>query len=382
MSELTDLQEFLKNDLPILEFSNTGLPTASSQKHQERWLQLARQNMHGFSQQACVIRRCIQNEKVQLEIRRRSEENYLLIKTKHYASSDLFMGDNGYLYERVLDGQRVLRHNPGDEIIEDIFVFNLIENPLEAHLERVRCMMIELLYKTGYSNWPLLSATERLALAEHQSSSAEVQIALESLYDSDQTSTLEMFLGDGADEKIRHEILEAGKYGKLRLNIKALGWLLKRPDWNTNSSIISMAQSITAENPKETAHFMIHPNALIRLRLADLVESTEALLQWLSWESHPTVRLHILFSLQKTISPTALTDRLTKTLKKFTTSKKDGANLPPECEIIGWVLANWRQGLLDESNRAAFIKAADLPIGEQNQKKIQGLVKQYSLIKP
>ncbi|MGM9997962.1 MAG: hypothetical protein ACI38Q_00965 [Candidatus Bruticola sp.] len=381
MSELTDLQEFLKSDLPILEFNSAGLPRAASQKRQECWLQLARNNMRGFSQQACVVRRNIKNEEVQIEIRRRSEESFIPVKTKNYPSSDLFMGEDSRLYGRILDGQRVLRHNPGDEIIEDIFLFSLIENPLEAHLERVRCMMIDLLYKEGYANWPLLSATERLALAEHHGSSADVQIALDSMYDADQTSTLEMFLGDGANEKLRREVLEAGRYGKLHLNAKSLGWLLKRPDWNTNSSIILMAQSVATENPGETAQFTLHPNILIRLRLADLVEDTDLLLNWLSWEDNPTVRLHILFSLQKIVSPASLLDRLNK-LQNETCNDETKSNSQTKCEIIGWVLSNWPQGLLEENDREIFTKAALMPIGEQNRKKIQDSMKRYSFIEP
>ena len=50
-------------------------------------------------------------------------------------------------------------------------------------------------------------------------------------------------------------------------------------------------------------------------------------------------------------------------------------------EIIGWVLANWRQGFVDESIKSALQEATCLPIGKNNQKKIKDLIKQYSFIK-
>ncbi len=380
MSELTDLQEFLKSDLPVLEFNNAGFPTSASQNRQERWLNLAAVNLRGFGKQPCVVRRCTKHNDVQTEVRRWSEENFLLIKSKDESYGALFMGEDACLYQSVLDGQRVLRHDPGDEIVEDIYIYNKIDNPLGIQLESVRCRVIDVLYEIGYLNWPCLNTAERLALVSHKSGSAEAKQALDSLYDGDQTSTLEMFLGHTSNEKIRQEIWEAGKRGKFRLNTKAMLWLLKRPDWNTNSCVTFMALGIAAEHPQETSKLMLHPNNLVRLHLADLIDNTEVLLEWLGWENNPAVRRRILLSLQRATSPAALVAKIKSTINAksvATKSEKAQNNL----EIIGWVLANWRQGFIDESIKTALQEAENLPIGENNQKKIKDLIKQYAFIK-
>ena len=380
MSELTDLQEFLKSDLPVLEFNNAGFPTTASQNRQEHWLRLAAANLRGFDKQPCVVRRCTKYNDVQTEIRRWSEENYLPIKNKDESSGNLFMGEDACLYRSILDGQRVLRHDPGDEIVEDIYVYSKIDNPLGMQLESVRCGVIDVLYAIGYLNWPCLSTAERLALVSHKSGSAEAKQALDSLYDGDQTSTLEMFLGHAANEKIRQEIWEAGKRGKFRLNTKAMLWLLKRPDWNTKSCVNFMALGIAAEHPQEVSQLMLHPNNLVRLHLADLIDNTEVLLEWLSWENNPAVRRRILLSLQRTTSPTALVSKLKQAQNEKSTATQSGNN-KIKSEIVGWVLANWRQGFTDDSIKTALQEAASLPIGENNQKKIKDLIKQYAFLK-
>ena len=189
-----------------------------------------------------------------------------------------------------------------------------------------------------------------------------------------------MFLGHTSNEKIRQEIWEAGKRGKFRLNTKAMLWLLKRPDWNTNSCVTFMALGIAAEHPQETSKLMLHPNNLVRLHLADLIDNTEVLLEWLGWENNPAVRRRILLSLQRATSPAALVAKIKSTINAksvATKSEKAQNNL----EIIGWVLANWRQGFIDESIKTALQEAENLPIGENNQKKIKDLIKQYAFIK-
>lgn len=380
MSELTDLQEFLKSDLPVLEFGSTGIPTSISQRRQEEWLRLASDNLRSFGKQPCVVRRSIKDNDTQAEVRRWSEELFLLIEDKNNDCTDLFMGEDANLYQRSLDGQRILRHDPGDEIIEDIYVYTKVDNPLGVQLELVRCQVIDVLYEVGYANWPCLSTAERLALVSHKSGSAEAKQALDSLYDGDQTSTLEMFLGHTAEEKFKHEVWEAGKRGKFRLNAKALLWLLKRPDWNTNSCVTFMALGIAAEHPQETSQFMLHPNNLIRLRLADLIDNTDVLLEWLGWENNSYVRRRILLSLQRTTSPAALVSKIKSCQNVSPATKAKSAELDPE--IIGWVLANWRQGFVENDIKTALLAALQLPIGENNQKKIKDLLKQYRFISP
>ncbi len=380
MSELTDLQEFLKSDLPVLEFNQADFPTLASQNRQEEWLRLAANNLRGFSKQPCVVRRHTTYNEVQTEVRRWSEENFLPIKGQDEAISTLFMGESASLYQSVLDGQRLLRHDPGDEIVEDIYIYNKIDNPLGIQLESVRCLVIDRLYEVGYLNWPCLSTAERLALVAHKSGTLEAKQALNSLYEGDQTSTLEMFLGHTTNEKVRQEIWEAGKRGKFRLNTKAMLWLLKRPDWNTNSCVTFMALGIAAEHPQETSKLMLHPNNLIRLHLADLIDNTEVLLEWLSWEDNPAVRRRILLSLQRTTSPAALVSKI-KNAQKVELAATKGEKGQVNYEVIGWVLANWRQGFIDESIKLALQEATTLPIGDNNQKKIKDLIKQYAFIK-
>ena len=125
---------------------------------------------------------------------------------------------------------------------------------------------------------------------------------------------------------------------------------------------------------------MLHPNNLIRLHLADLIDNTEVLLEWLSWEDNPAVRRRILLSLQRTTSPAALVSKI-KNAQKVELAATKGEKGQVNYEVIGWVLANWRQGFIDESIKLALQEATTLPIGDNNQKKIKDLIKQYAFIK-
>ena len=104
------------------------------------------------------------------------------------------------------------------------------------------------------------------------------------------------------------------------------------------------------------------------------------MLEWLGWENNPAIRRRILLSLQRATSPAALVAKIKKIANASsvaTKSEQGQSNL----EVIGWVLANWRQGFIDESLKPALQEAANLPIGENNQKKIKDLIKQYAFIK-
>ncbi len=149
-------------------------------------------------------------------------------------------------------------------------------------------------------------------------------------------------------------------------------WLLKRPDWNTNSCVTFMALGIAAEHPQEISRLMLHPNNLVRLHLADIIDNTEVLLEWLKWENNPAIRRRILLSLQRTTSPTALVSKIKQIQNTESTTTKSENN-EAKLEIIGWVLATWRQGFTDESIRQALQEAANLPIKD--------LIKQYAFIK-
>ena len=363
---LADLQEYLKNDLPTLVLNSEGIPFETSKLRQEEWLSIAANNLTDFAKQPCVVRRTCVDGLTQNEVRRWSEAQFLPLQSySENSPNPLFLGDDSHLYLRMLHGRRSLRRNPGDEIVDDVYIYELVENPLESQLEQVRCKFIATFYKVGYANWSNLSVAERLALVSYQGGGVDAKTALDQLYDGDQIPSLELFLGHAAPNHMRREVWNLGASGELHLNAHSLVWLLKRFDWNTNASVVTMTKTIMAENNEEAIQFITHPNPLIRQHLADLIENKAVLLDWLKFETNETVRRHIFLSLEQFTSISELVKWL--------------AEPDHSPEVIGWVLASWNRGFSSEQEIKALRQALRYPLGKANLKSIKEKLRQTRL---
>lgn len=363
MSELTDLQEFLSGRLPMLELNGNGNPTVKSSEQQKSWLCKAVSRLKGFSVQPCVIRRTRLQDVCHSEVSRNSEMRFLPAGTAASSSSPVLMlGEDGNLYMRVLDGQRTLRSNPDENITDDIYEYRPVENPAPAQLEQIRKMAVAALYKTGYAEWTELTKKEQKLLVRSEGGSDDAIAALSLLKDGSQAEALELFLGDGASERMRNELWEAGAEGRLPLNGASLAWFLQRADWHAAPAIFQIARSIAADNPEEASKLTRHPNETVRMHLADLPDNSASLLEWLKTESSIPVRQHILMSLQRVTTAADLA-------RTITGGDKD------QLQAAGWALAHWQQSFSD-SEWELMKEVVKYPIGKANADRLKTKIAQ------
>ncbi|MBQ7501802.1 hypothetical protein IJT93_03685 [bacterium] len=354
---MNDLQEFLSPRLPTLKVGSHGTPYPDSVRLLDKWLKTAVRHLSGFENQPCVVRHAVKNPSISDEIRRRSEDKYLQIGTTD--AYPLLVNEEGRLFIRELDGQRVIHPGTNDELIDNIFKYTPIDIPQPDQLEQIRCLLISKLYKVGYSNWSDLSGEERAELVSREGGGPEAALALELLKDGDQIETLELFVSEKANKNMQKEIWLCGAKGELSLNAGTLGWFLRNPDWSGSDNLQNIAKHIVSSYAEEASRYILHPNSAVRLHLADLIDNADSLLDWLKIENVYTVRHRILMQLQTLVSVQDLVMKL-KAVSKGSSPDKELS------EVIGWVLANWTFAAASDQDLAAFAEATGFNIGKAN----------------
>ncbi|MBQ7529726.1 hypothetical protein IJT10_07495, partial [bacterium] len=294
MYTLNDLKIFLSPILPASSFNISP------------WLKKASQILDRFVIQPCVIRSSRKNIIVP-EVRRWSEDKYFTIQNSNEISS-LFLGEDANLYTKKLNDQRILHPGTDGELIDDIYIYQIIEDPQKQQLELVRIQVIKKLYLLGYTNWKELNAEERISLVSLYGGGEQAIEALKSLEDGEQISTLNILTSPQANSLMRKEFWEVASQGKLPLQTSSLGWILQRQDWSTNQILPHLARHLIETNPAEASQYMFHDSLKVRLHMSDLIDNTESLIDWLKLESDPLVRQHIRLNIQKNNSVSALVE--------------------------------------------------------------------------
>lgn len=282
-------------------------------------------------------------------------------------SPPLFLGEDAILYVRQLNDQRILHPGTDGELIDSVYIYQIIETPQKEQLESVRLQIIRKLYPLGYTNWQNLNEEERVFLVSQCGGSEEAIEALKSLGDGEQISSLNILTGPQANHVMRREFWEVASQGKLPLSPKSLGWILQRQDWSTNPILPYLARNLIETNSAEASKYMFHDSLKVRLHMSDLIDNTDSLIDWLKLESNPLVRQHIRLNIQKNNSISSLVEQL---IKDTTIA-----------QVIGWILANWSQAITQEKDWEALRVASQKSIGLYNQKLIKNMLRQRTYCK-
>ena len=331
------------------------------------WLRLATAHLQGFSTQPEVIRRTTNSSGMRAESRRWSQAGFLPL-TPNSASPTaprLFLGADSLLYVRHLDGKRFLRNDPGDQIVDEIYKYEVAESNSLEYLALVQARVVRHLLPLGYENWNLLPADRRIILAGFGGTWENAQRALDSVSAEEHLQTLQLFLGPKANPKLRQEVLDAGLEGRHRPGPEVLSWLLAQSDWNLNPSLVKMARNAVEDDPKRAWELIRHPNPQVRLRLADVFSGKADWLGWLVLESDDQVRARVAAAIEQSYTPATLVELLAQ--EKVSARK----------EAIGWALAHWNGDLQDDGDWQALNRALFMPIGKGNKKDIKERLAKY-----
>ncbi|MDO5295455.1 MAG: hypothetical protein Q4F00_02275 [bacterium] len=327
----------------------------------QRWLRLAAANLQGFATQPEVIRRSINKSGMHAEVRRWSETCYLplIAKTVNTKIPGLYFGQDGQLYSRTLDGKRYLRNDPGDKIVDEIYLYTPISNVTAEHLAIVQKWAVLHLLPLGYANWQELSPEHRLSLVTFGGTWANAETALASVSGSEYQQTLQLFLSDKVHPKLRQSVLNAGLDGRLHPDPEVLAWLLAQTDWNLDPCLVAMARSAAADAPEKAWLLIRHPNSQVRLRLIDVYSGEADWLEWLVCETDEQVRSRLLSVIEQSYSVTDLTAQLSA---EANSARK---------EAIGWALAHWRPLIETPQDWQSLNSALFMGIGKNNRKELK-----------
>ena len=326
-----------------------------------RWLQLAVANLQGFATQPEVIRRSINKAGMHAEVRRWSQANYLplIAKTANAKIPGLYLGQDGQLYYRTLDGKRYLRNDPGDKIVDEIYIYSPIADLTADHLAIVQKWTVLHLLPIGYANWRELPQEQRLSLVTFGGSWENAEAALAGVSGEEYQQTLQLFLSGRVHPKLRQSVLNAGLDGRLHPDPEVLAWLLAQPDWNLDPCLVTMARNAAADAPEQAWQLIRHPNSQVRLRLIDVYTGEADWLEWLVCENDEQVRSRLLSVIEQSYSITDLTALLAE--------EKD----QPRKEAIGWALAHWRPVIESPQDWQALNSALFMGIGKSCRKELK-----------
>ncbi|MBQ7568901.1 hypothetical protein IJT17_08860, partial [bacterium] len=147
------------------------------------WLRLVALNVQGFATQPEVVRRYTNSSGMRAEVRRWSEGVYLPLTVKKATKAEgaLFLGQDGRVFSRKLDGRRFLRNDPGDRIADEIYEYIQVDSITANHLAIAQKRAVMHLLPIGYANWDKLPSQQRISLVQFGGSWPNAQAALESV---------------------------------------------------------------------------------------------------------------------------------------------------------------------------------------------------------
>ncbi|MCR5661453.1 MAG: hypothetical protein K6G50_04915 [bacterium] len=328
------------------------------------WLKAASRLMRGYSTQAEIIRRYINDSQTKVEVKRWSEDKYLPLTTPAPRANLLMLRADGCLIMRSLNEKRYLRRKPDDKIVDETYIFEQIDNPSEKCFLIIRRRIVLDLYKLGYENWTKLDRECREVLVDMAGNWQDAALALKQSEGNDRVETLQLFLGPQANAELQQGILQAGISGELHPGTEVLPWLLSTADWNMQQGLVALARNAAADDLEKAWSLTDHPNQQIRLRLADLIEKGD-LLGWLLKEPDEDVRKRILLSIERNLTPRNILAKISIEPDK---SRR---------EVLGWALANWSTGITDPADWDALNKALFADIGKKNIAKLKEMLSQH-----
>jgi hypothetical protein len=308
----------------------------------EGWLQLAAETLQGYQPHPTVLRRTrTEGSPEHLEVRRLSPEPYLGL------GSQLLLHPSGQLFQCRLEAVRHLRRRADSSIEDETYELAAVETPSAEQLDLVRHRCMDLLLSSAYASWDQLDWDQRAELARFGGGLEQANQALSLCAPSERLRTLQLLLGS------QSHLLEGG----LKAGVEVVPWLLGQSDWNLKPDKVALARSAVLEDPSGAWELHSHPNALVRLRLVDLVDLSQ--FDWLSWlasESDVRVRDRLRQAVERLYTPSQIVDLL----------MTDG--LAVRREALGWLLVHWK----GDVDLKALSRALTAKLGGENKSRLKG----------
>lgn len=337
---------------------------AESGLEPDAWLQLAARNLEGFRPHPAVLRHTVSGRSASVEVRRWSKEEYRALTSPGPDGERLLLGTDARLTLCSLERIRHLRNRPDERIYDEIFQFDLIEEPSIDHLLVLQRAIIARYYREGFTQWRELDNVQRRRLVAQPAGWQEAAAALKAVRGPDEVESLELFLSDESHPRLRDEVLAAGGKGQLRPGPDVLPFLLTRPDWNLNPGLVRMAQSACEDGPERAWELHAHPNPQVRLRLVDLLTPLPATawdaLGWLAGESDDTVRERLRQVLERRSTPAQLVEQLVQEPDRN------------RREALGWLLVHWSRAIEGSQDWGALNRVLRYSqLGSENRSRLR-----------
>lgn len=306
------------------------------------WLQLAAETLQGYQPYPTVLRRTrTEGSPEQVEVRRLSPEPYLSL------GSQLLLHPSGQLFQCRLEAVRHLRRRADSTIEDETYELTPVEVPSAEQLELVRHHCMDRLLSSAYASWDQLDWEQRAELARFGGGLEQANQALALCAPSERLRTLQLLLVS------QPHLLDGG----LKAGVEVVPWLLGQNDWSLKPDRVALALSAVRENPAGAWELRNHPNALVRLRLVDLLDLSQY--DWLSWltaESDPPVRDRLRQAVERLHTPSQIVDLL------MTDS------VAVRREALGWLLVHWKGDL----DLKALSRALTAKLGGENKSRLKG----------
>lgn len=307
------------------------LTLPSSQSAALRWLQLAAQVLQGYQAYPVVVRHTLERGATpQREPRRWTETPFFRLDERDDPSGALLLDPQGRLYQAVLQRRRWIRQGPQINVYDEVFDVERLARVQATELEQVMSALIRQQGLLFWSRWSEFAAEQRQRLVRVAQPWDVLASGLQAHGDTAREA-LPLLLGPAGHPDSRAALLHAGCHGHYAPPAETLPYLLVQVEWNLEPGLLGLARGAIAADPQGAWAWRVHPNPVVRRRLAQLLESGQEWLDWLAAEADPDTREALRRRVEAECRPEELVEALLC------------AQPPSRRAALGWLLTHWSQ---------------------------------------
>lgn len=291
-----------------------------------KWLKEVAAVLTGYRPCPMVLRHQVRPQlgrySAEVEVRRRSQEGYLLLNAPH-----LLLDGRGRIWSSQFQRRRWIRQSAEEQVYDEVFQLVEVPQPEREMLELVLRRFLEQRGRDVWLQWEFLDDLNREKLVRAEHSWEVLDVALSGPERALQI--LPLLLGPCSAPKNRSLLLKAGEEGRYTPPAEALPWLILQVEWNLSPGVLGLARAAIARHPQTAWEVRRHPNPVVRRRLVQLLPERQPWLDWLTHEADSEVRQALRLRLEQEYHPAQLVD-----LAALETD-------PVRRAALGWLLVNW-----------------------------------------
>jgi hypothetical protein len=295
----------------------------------ERWLQSAARVLQGFQPYPLVVRHTLERgAQAVREPRRWTETPFLRLDERADSAEPLLLDPQGRVSQGRLQRRRWIRQSLQINVYDEIFEVERLTRLQGAELELVMSALIRQQGLLFWKRWREFGTEQQQRLIRVAQPWDVLRPALQS-HPEVATQALPLLLGSAAHPDNRAALLHAGCHGHYAPPAETLPYLLVQAEWNLEPGLLGLIRAALDATPERAWAWRVHPNPVVRRRLAQLLPAGRPWLDWLQEEGDSPTRQALQLRIEAEHAPEQLVELLL------------AESSPSRRAALGWILTRW-----------------------------------------